>query len=84
MPIPVYFDVALAGQFVVKPSNGWYSKVDQETGEVEDKKYRAKELTAEFWSDILASNDFKDFVEENFKINGKINVEVVDVDEIEE
>ena len=76
-------DVALAGQFVVKPSNGWYSKVDQETGEVEDKKYRAKELTAEFWSDILASNDFKDFVEENFKINGKINVEVVDVDEIE-
>ena len=77
-------DVALAGQFVVKPSNGWYSKVDQETGEVEDKKYRAKELTAEFWSDILASNDFKDFVEENFKINGKINVEVVDVDEIED
>ena len=76
-------DVALAGQFVVKPSNGWYSKVDQETGEVEDKKYRAKELTTEFWSDILASNDFKDFVEENFKINGKINVEVVDVDEIE-
>ena len=76
-------DVALAGQFVVKPSNGWYSKVDQETGEVEDKKYRAKELTEEFWSDILVSNDFKDFVEENFKINGKINVEVVDVDEIE-
>lgn len=76
-------DVALAGQFIVKPSKGWYSKVDQETGEVEDKKYRAKELTAEFWSDILASDDFKDFVEENFKINGKINVEVVDVDEIE-
>lgn len=77
-------DVALAGQFVVKPSNGWYSKVDQETGEVEDKKYRAKELTAEFWSDILASNNFKEFVEENFKINGKINVEVVDVDELED
>ena len=77
-------DVALAGQFIVKPSNGWYSKVDQETGEVEEKKYRAKELTEDFWSDILASNDFKDFVEENFKINGKINVEVVDADEIGE
>jgi RecA/RadA recombinase len=76
-------DVALAGQFVVKPSNGWYSKVDQETGEVEEKKYRAKELTADFWSDILASNNFKEFVEENFKINGRVNVEVVDVDEIE-
>ena len=77
-------DVALAGQFVVKPSNGWYSKVDQETGEVEDKKYRAKELTADFWSDILASNNFKEFVEENFKINGRVNIEVVDVDELEE
>ena len=77
-------DVALAGQFVVKPSNGWYSKVDQETGEVEEKKYRAKELTADFWSDILASNKFKEFVEENFKINGKTNIEVVDVDELEE
>ena len=77
-------DVALAGQFVVKPSNGWYSKVDQETGEVEEKKYRAKELTADFWSDILASDKFKDFVEENFKINGKTNIEVVDVDEIED
>ena len=77
-------DVALAGQFVVKPSNGWYSKVDQETGEVEEKKYRAKELTADFWSDILASNNFKEFVEENFKINGKTNIEVVDVDELEE
>jgi len=77
-------DVALAGQFVVKPSNGWYSKVDQETGEVEEKKYRAKELTAEFWSDILASDKFKEFVEENFKINGKSNIEVVDVDEIED
>jgi len=76
-------DVALAGQFVVKPSNGWYSKVDQETGEVEDKKYRAKELTADFWSDILASNNFKEFVEENFKINGRVNIEVVDVDELE-
>ena len=77
-------DVALAGQFVVKPSNGWYSKVDQETGEVEEKKYRAKELTADFWSDILASNKFKEFVEENFKINGRVNIEVVDVDELEE
>ena len=77
-------DVALAGQFVVKPSNGWYSKVDQETGEVEEKKYRAKELTEDFWSDILASDKFKEFVEENFKINGKTNVEVVDVDEIED
>jgi hypothetical protein len=41
-------------------------------------------LTADFWSDILASNKFKEFVEDNFKIGGKSNIEVVDVDELEE
>src|SRR6056300_1101777 len=30
-------DIAMAGGFVVKPSNGWYAKVDMETGEVGDK-----------------------------------------------
>ena len=77
-------DVALAGQFVTKPSQGWYSKVDPETGEVEDQKHRAKDLTKDFWSSILASTQFKEFVENNFKIGGKNNIEVVDVDELEE
>jgi len=77
-------DVALAGQFVTKPSQGWYSKVDPETGEVEDKKYRAKELTEEFWSDIIAHDEFKQFVEDNFKIGGSSNIEVVSPDEIED
>lgn len=56
-------DIALEGNFVVKPSNGWYSKVDTETGEVNDKKYRIKDTdTAEFWNDILKSEKFNDFV----------------------
>ena len=75
-------DVALAGKFITKPSQGWYSKVDPETGEVEDKKYRAKELTEEFWSDIISSEQFKEFVEDNFKIGGSSNIEVVSPDEI--
>ena len=36
-------DIALESGHVIKPSNGWYSKVDKETGEVEDKKYRIKD-----------------------------------------
>jgi len=75
-------DVALAGKFVTKPSQGWYSKVDPETGEIGDKKYRAKELTEDFWSDIITSDEFKEFVEDNFKIGGKSNVEVVSADEL--
>ena len=75
-------DVALAGKFVVKPSMGWYSKVDQETGEISDKKYRAKELNDEFWADLLADEKFKKFIEEQYKIGGSSNVEVVSPDEI--
>ena len=33
-------DIAIESGHVIKPSNGWYSKVDKETGEVEEKKYR--------------------------------------------
>ena len=77
-------DVALAGQFVIKPSNGWYSKVDPETGEVEDKKYRAKELTKGFWDGIINTTQFKEFTENNFKQGGSSNIEVVSEDELEE
>jgi RecA/RadA recombinase len=62
-------DVALAGDFVVKPSNGWYSKVDPKTGEIEDKKYRAKELDGDFWKDILEYQEFKDFVKDVYQMN---------------
>jgi len=56
-------DVALAGGFVVKPSNGWYQRVDLETGELIDPKQReADTLKAPFWIDLLASKKFQDFV----------------------
>ena len=45
-------DIALEGNFVTKPSNGWYAKVDQDTGEVLDKKRFADTQTEEFWKDI--------------------------------
>lgn len=55
-------DVALAGGFVTKPSNGWYQKSGEE------KKYREKELDGEFWNSILASKDFVEYVEKMYKI----------------
>ena len=76
-------DVALAGEFVTKPTQGWYSKVDPETGEVSDKKLRAKELDSEFWQDILESEKFKEFVEQQYKIGGNSNVEVISPDELD-
>ena len=71
-------DVALAGEFVVKPKNGWYAKVDQETGEIDGKNFRQKELTNEFWHDIITSDKFKKFIEDQYKI-GVIPEEVVTI-----
>jgi RecA/RadA recombinase len=62
-------DLALESKHVVKPSNGWYSKCDPETGEVEDKKYRIKETDSkDFWLSILTSKSFYDFVKSKYSI----------------
>jgi RecA/RadA recombinase len=62
-------DIALESGHVVKPSNGWYSKVDKDSGEIEDKKYRIKETdTKEFWLPILKQKSFRDFVEGSYRI----------------
>jgi len=62
-------DVALAGNYAGKPSNGWYCRIDQETGELVDPKFRAKEtLTDEFWDPIFKDTDFKDFLQKQYSI----------------
>ena len=56
-------DVALEGGFVVKPSNGWYSKKGEE------QKIRLKDTyTKEFWMPILTSKEFREFIEERYKM----------------
>ena len=62
-------DLALESGHVVKPSNGWYSKVNVETGEIEDKKYREKDTsTKDFWSSILDSESFATFIESKYRV----------------
>lgn len=62
-------DVALESGHVIKPSNGWYQKVDVETGEMEDKKYRIKDTdTKEFWMPILLSKSFNTFVKSKYSL----------------
>ena len=61
-------DIALDGGFVVKPSNGWYSKVDED-GVIQDKKYRIKETdTSDFWMSILKSKKFQNYVKDKYQI----------------
>jgi hypothetical protein len=62
-------DLALESGHVIKPSNGWYSKVDVETGVVEDKKYRIKDTdTKDFWMPLLTQKSFYDFVKQKYTI----------------
>jgi RecA/RadA recombinase len=62
-------DIAVESGHVIKPSNGWYSKVDKETGEVEDKKYRLKDTdTKDFWMSIITSKSFQTYVEEKYRV----------------
>ena len=62
-------DLAIESGHVIKPSNGWYSKVNLETGEVEDKKYRIKDTeTKEFWMPVLQTKSFYEFVKNKYSV----------------
>jgi len=70
-------DVAMAGGYVVKPSNGWYSTVDMSTGEISEKKVRQSgTLTKDFWDPIFTNTNFKEFVKNQFTIGYKSEVDM--------
>jgi RecA/RadA recombinase len=73
-------DVAIVGGYVAKPSNGWYCRVDRDTGEMVDPKVREKDtLQEEFWKPVFAGTDFADFLKSQYSI-GK--AQLVDMEEI--
>jgi RecA/RadA recombinase len=56
-------DLALESGHVIKPSNGWYQKKDEE------QKFRLKDTeTKEFWMPILMDKTFYDFVKTKYSI----------------
>jgi RecA/RadA recombinase len=74
-------DLALAGGYAIKPNNGWYQRVDKETGEMLGGKLREKDtLTAEFWDPIFEETDFKDFIRRSYQIGGDIAELDLDLD----
>jgi RecA/RadA recombinase len=65
-------ELALAGEYVVKPSNGWYQRIDGNTGELVEPKVREKDtLTKEFWDPIFKETDFKEFIKGYYQIGYK-------------
>lgn len=75
-------DLALEAGMVIKPSMGWYQKVDPETGEVLEGKYRMKDTnTAEFWEPLLKSKEFNDAIRQKFLLVHDAQNEEVSDDE---
>lgn len=75
-------DIALENGHVVKPSNGWYSRVNVESGEVEEKKWRIKDTDSkEFWMDIVTSESFNNAVKKKYMIS---HSKIVTDDEIDQ
>jgi RecA/RadA recombinase len=74
-------DIALESKHVVKPSNGWYSKVDED-GVVEDKKYRLKDTdTKEFWMPVLMQKTFIEFVKSKYQVGSTDILKDEDIEE---
>ena len=73
-------DVAMSGNYVSKPSPGWYCRIDKSTGELVEPKVREKEtLNEEFWKPIIEETDFKQYVTNKYSIlNNGVNLEKLD------
>jgi RecA/RadA recombinase len=74
-------DAALSGNYVSKPSVGWYCRVDKTTGELVDPKVREKDtLTEDFWKPIMEDTDFKQYLTNKYSI---VNQSAMLADELE-
>jgi RecA/RadA recombinase len=63
-------DLALEGKFITKPKQGWYARVDQQTGEIFGKNYRAAEIVdnGTFWKSILEETNFAEWIKNKYAL----------------
>lgn len=63
-------DMAMESGHVIKPSNGWYQRVDMSTGEaVEPKARKADTYKKDFWLPILSDQTFIDWISKRYTIS---------------
>ncbi len=73
-------EIALLGGYAIKPSNGWYCRVNRETGEMMQPKVRTKDtLKKEFWDPIFEETDFADFIQKTYQQGHR---SMIDMDQI--
>ena len=63
-------ELAMALGFIVK-SGSWYQVVNMETGEIEQKKLRANQITDEFYAQLVQNPKFQDAIKQQYTIGYK-------------
>ena len=63
-------DVALEGNYIAKPSNGWYQLVDRSTGELVGTKMRMKDIedNKDIWLDLFENTDFPTYIKRRYSL----------------
>ena len=63
-------DLALEGKFLVKPKQGWYARVDQDTGEISGKNYRVGDIVdnSDFWKSIFDETNFAEWIKNRYSL----------------
>ncbi len=63
-------DMAMESGHVIKPSNGWYQRVDMSTGEAVEPKVRKTDTQKkDFWLPILSDQTFIDWISKRYTIS---------------
>ena len=63
-------DMAMESGHVIKPSNGWYQRVDTSTGEAVEPKVRKTDTQKkDFWLPILSDQTFMDWIAKRYTIS---------------
>jgi len=63
-------DMAMESGHVIKPSNGWYQRVDMSTGEaIEPKARKTDTYKKDFWLPILSDQTFIDWISKRYTIS---------------
>lgn len=74
-------DIALEGGFIIKPKMGWYQVCDPKTKQPKEGSYReADTYCDEVWDPILASEEFKQYIRDKYKLQSHAKI----VSEIED
>lgn len=64
-------DIAMEGGYIIKPKNGWYARVDKETGEILGKNYRAGDIVDndDFWAAVFAETDLAKWIQSHYSLD---------------